>query len=152
MSRPWPAEIDARMAEMAERYGVTVPPPVYIEMGIEVLALDMEAQRLTISMPVEARYQNPLGYMQGGIVAAAIDNAIGPLSFLVAPPSVTRELTVRYRRPVRPTLSHIVVVAELAARDGTALTFRATVSDPAGRALAEAEAHHVIVGRERGGA
>ena len=59
---------------------------------------------------------------------------------------------MRYRRPVRPTLSHIVVVAELAAREGAALTFRATVSDPAGRMLAEAEAHHVIVGRERGGA
>jgi len=34
--------------------------------------------------------------MQGGMIAAAVDNTIGPLSFLVAAPNVTRRLEMKY--------------------------------------------------------
>jgi len=46
----------------------------------EVIDYDMEHETLTNRFPVLAEHLNPYGNIQGGIIAAAIDNTIGPLS------------------------------------------------------------------------
>jgi hypothetical protein len=38
--------------------------------------------------------------MQGGMIATAVDNTIGPLRDVVAPPNVTRTLEMRNSHPV----------------------------------------------------
>lgn len=138
-------QLAERMAAMAAETGLKIPPPVFAEMKGEVVAADEAAATLVIRFPVQERYQNPLGFMQGGIIAAAVDNTIGPLSYLVAPPSVTRTLTMTYRRPVRPSEAFITVTARLVAREGTSLSFEADVRDGRDRLLARAEAHNSIV-------
>jgi len=73
-------------------------------------------------------FENPMGYMQGGMIAAAIDNAIGPLSFMVAPPSVTKTMTLEYKRPISKDLDSILVHAQLDSKTDKELHLSATVS------------------------
>ena len=83
------------------------------------------------------------------MVAAAIDNTLGPLSVLVAPPNVTRRLEVTYNRPVTLDMGCIVVDAKFLERQDRWLFFRATVRSREGLRLARAKAVHWILD-ERG--
>lgn len=88
-----------------------LPPPCFVTMGGQFLTFDAEARRLRTRFPVKVEFQNPMGFMQGGLIVGAIDNTIGPLTFLVAPPSVTTQMNTSYIRPITPELSHIEVEA-----------------------------------------
>jgi acyl-coenzyme A thioesterase PaaI-like protein len=123
-----------------------IPPPVFDTMQGEFLAFDPDAGTLTTRFPVLGVHLNPYGAMQGGIVAAAVDNTLGPLSMLVAPPNVTRRLQMKYSHPVTPDLGYITVRGRLQEREGRWLTFSADVRDPEGALLARARAKHWIVG------
>jgi acyl-coenzyme A thioesterase PaaI-like protein len=109
------------------------------------VAFDLEVEWLTARFPVPAEYLNTYGSMQGGMVAAAVDNTLGPLSMLVAPPNVTRRLQMKYSRPVTPDLNFIIVEARLTERKDRWLSFRAEVKDEEGTLLARARAVHWIV-------
>ncbi|UTA48631.1 PaaI family thioesterase [Simiduia sp. 21SJ11W-1] len=90
---------------------LTFPPQCFVTMGGEFLEFDERAKRLRVRFPVKAEFQNPMGYMQGGLIVGAIDNTVGPLTFLVAPPSVTTQMNTSYIRPITPELSHFEVEA-----------------------------------------
>ncbi len=122
-----------------------VPPPVFLSMQGEFLAIDLEAGTIKVRFPVLDEFLNPFGSMQGGMIAAAADNSIGPLSFLVAPANVTRNLEMKYSRPATSEMEFIVVEAELLERDARQLYFRATVFDKDRQVLARAKATHWIV-------
>ena len=132
-----------RLGERADDY--RIPPPVFVAMQGEFLAFDLDEGWLTTRFPVLDTYLNPYGSMQGGMVAAAVDNTLGPLSMLLAPPNVTRRLEVKYSRPVTPDLEFITVKGKLTAREGQQLTFSAEVRDEEGGLLARARAVHWIV-------
>jgi acyl-coenzyme A thioesterase PaaI-like protein len=127
-----------RVAEFA------LPPPVFALMKGEFVELDLDAGTLSAQFPVLGSYLNPYGSMQGGMIAAAVDNTLGPLSVLVAPPNVTRQLEVKYSRPVTLEMGYIVVDAELLERRDRWLYFRATVRSQEGVRLARAKATHWI--------
>jgi acyl-coenzyme A thioesterase PaaI-like protein len=122
-----------------------IPPPVFTAMQGEFIACDLDESSLTTRFPVLESYLNPYGTMQGGMVAAAVDNTFGPLSMLVAPPNVTRRLEMTYSHPVTSDLGHITVTARLLERDGRRLIFSADVRDAHGRRVARAKATHWIV-------
>ena len=122
-----------------------LPPPVFDFMSGELIEFDQQGACLKIRFPILDAYLNPYGVMQGGLVAAAADNTLGPLSMLVAPPNVTRRLEMKFSRPVTPDLEHIVVEARLKERDGRWLTFNAEIRDQAGQLLARAQALHWII-------
>jgi len=134
--------------------GLKLPPPVFELMKAEVRdyrpATETEGVGavLLVRFPVQEAFQNPMGVMQGGMIAAAIDNTVGPLSFLVAPPSMTSQLSLSYLAPVSPDLAHIDVEARLVARAGRQLVFDATVSAPDGTTLVMARASQTIVRRK----
>ena len=134
-----------RLVKLAQSDNLQIPPPVFTEMGGEILAFDPVAKSLTVRFPVQARYQNPMGYMQGGMIAAAVDNVIGPLSFLIAPPSVTKTLTMTYLRPIPATLGEIIVQAWLVSTEGRELHFAAEVRRGENTVLATAVAQHHTV-------
>ncbi|NJL92791.1 MAG: PaaI family thioesterase [Anaerolineae bacterium] len=121
--------------------GVTVPPNIFRDMQGELLAYDEDPARLVVRFPVLERYQNPLGMMQGGMLVAAVDNTIGPLSYLVAPPSTTTQLSTTFVRPVTPQDATIEVEARLLERTRTYLHFSATVRNPAGKVVAPGHCH-----------
>ena len=135
--------IRERLGDRLEEYAI--PPPVFCTMGGEFLAFDAQGGVLEARFPVLEAFLNPYGAMQGGMVAAAVDNTLGPLSMLVAPPNVTRRLQMKYSRQVTPDLGHITVKARLLERKGRWLAFSAEVRDPDGVLLARAQASHWIV-------
>ena len=42
--------------------------------------------------------------MQGGMIAAAVDNIVGRLSMLIAPPNFTRNLEMKYKKAINSDL------------------------------------------------
>jgi len=135
--------IQERLGDRVEDY--LIPPPVFINMRGEFLTFDAQARVLETRFPVLGEYLNPYGAMQGGMVAAAVDNTLGPLSMLVAPPNVTRRLQMKYSRQVTPDLEYITVKGKLLERKGRWLTLSAEVRDTEGMLLARAQASHWIV-------
>ncbi len=122
-----------------------IPPPVFSMMEGELVSFDMDNQTILAHFPVRERYLNPYRVMQGGIIAAAVDNTVGPLSMLVAPPNVTRRLDMKYSHSVTPEIGYISVMAKLVNRKGRNLTFNAEVRDPEGKLLARARSTHWIL-------
>lgn len=154
MATPTPPEVQRAMAAMAAMApGLRVPPPVFTDMQVEVLdyrpgeAETHVGARLTVRLPILERYQNPMGHVQGGVIAAMVDNAVGPLSYLVAPPSATTQMTVTYFAPLTPDLAHVDVTATLTHRAGRTLVIDAEVSGPDGALLAAARAAQQVVRR-----
>jgi acyl-coenzyme A thioesterase PaaI-like protein len=121
------------------------PPPVFTAMQGEFLDYDPEQSILSVRFPVLESWLNPYGMMQGGMVAAAIDNTIGPLSALIAPPNVTRYMDLKYSRSVTPEIGFITVVAQLVERENRWLTFSAEANDLQGQRLVRAKAKHWIL-------
>jgi acyl-coenzyme A thioesterase PaaI-like protein len=122
-----------------------VPPPAFTTMEGEFLHFDLETGELSARFPVRERHLNPYHAMQGGMIAAAFDNALGPLSMLIAPPNVTRRLEITYSRPITLAMEFITVEARLTEREGRFLTFKADLRAPDGRRLARARAKHFIL-------
>lgn len=122
-----------------------LPPPVFVSMKGELLELDILHGRLTARFPILQSYLNPYGAVQGGIIAAAVDNTIGPLSVAVAPPNVTRTLEMKFSRPAVPEMEYIVVQARLVQRNGRHLVFEARASSPDGQKLATCTAVHYVI-------
>jgi len=127
--------------------GFIFPAPTFVTMQGEFVSVDIEAGLLAARFPVLQRDLNPYGYMQGGMIAAAVDNTIGPLSVLVAPVNVTRTLEMKYSLPVTLDTREILVEAKFSRRDGDWLHFLADVRDAGRQRLARARAVHVIIGQ-----
>jgi uncharacterized protein (TIGR00369 family) len=135
--------IASRLGDRLDEY--RIPPPIFVAMHGEFLQFDRDEELLITRFPVLERYLNPYGAMQGGMVAAAVDNTLGPLSMLVAPPNVTRRLEMKYSRPITTDLEFITVRARLVHREGRWLAFSAEVRDQGGTLLARARAAHWIL-------
>ncbi len=135
--------LQARLGEAIEDY--QIPPPVFVDMQGEFVRFNAAEGWLVTRFPVLERYCNPYGSMQGGMIAAAIDNTLGPLSMLVAPPNVTRRLEITYNRSISPELGCIEVKAQFTGAEGKTLRFTARVRDQEGNLLARARALHWII-------
>jgi len=99
------------------------PPPVFSVMQGQFLEYDPEQALLRTRFPVLESWLNPYGMMQGGMLAAAVDNTIGPLSALVAPANVTRQMELKYSQAVTLETGFVTVTARLTDRQGRWLTF-----------------------------
>ena len=122
-----------------------IPPPVLNMMQGEFLDFNPDQSSLLAQFPVRMEYLNPYGSIQGGMVAAAIDNTLGPLSMLVAPPNVTRHIEIKYSLPITLDTKYILVRAKLVERKPPRLFFEAEVRDPQGQRMARCKAIHWIV-------
>lgn len=135
--------LKSKLGDGFENY--QIPPPVFEDMQGEFVRFNADDGCLITRFPVLERYCNPYGTMQGGMLAAAIDNTLGPLSMLVAPPNVTRRLEITYNRAISPKLGHIVVTAHFNGIEENQLLFTAHVRDSDGNLLARARARHWIL-------
>lgn len=124
---------------------MTLPPPCFTEMNGEFISFS-EDRFLVCRFPNDPRFQNPIGLMQGGFIVAAIDNTLGPLSYLLAPTSVTTQLNTTYLRPVTARDAYIEVHGEVLAESKSYIHLQATVLSPNGKKIALAFSTHQILG------
>lgn len=89
--------------EFQQKYpDVKVPPPCFLSSHARIIAHEPN-KSLTIAFPVSEEQTNPVGTLQGGILASYFDNTFGPLSFAaMRKPCVTIDMTINFIRPVRP--------------------------------------------------
>jgi acyl-coenzyme A thioesterase PaaI-like protein len=132
--------ISERLQSMVpEGMRLQIPPSCLIDMQGEPLEYE-EGVSLAVRFPVLPRYANPLGHMQGGYIVAALDNTLGPFSYLIAPPSVTSSLNTQYLRPVTPETGFIVCMARLTERTRGTLYLTGEARNPEGKVVALCQA------------
>lgn len=142
-------DILARLrTKMPPEADLDIPPKVFEDMGGTLLRY-VEGEKLVARFPVEERYQNPMGYVQGGIIVAVVDNTLGPLSYLVAPPSVTTNLDTSFIRPVGSEETYLEVEGCVVERAGRQLFMTARVTNLKGKTVALSHARCQIVNRGR---
>jgi len=106
-----------------------LPPPSFTVMECEIIEYAKESKSLITKLPVLEQWTNPYGTMQGGMIDAAIDNAVGPLSMLVAPPNMTRTIETKLIKAISMDLEYIYVKAQLVEEKKRRLTFEVSVED-----------------------
>ena len=114
-------------------------PPAAELLGWELVSEDPEAGTIEIAFHPDGRMLNPQGTVQGGFVAAMLDDTMGPalvsMSGGKTMPS-TVDLTVSFIRPVRPGR---VVGRGRVVRAGRAIVFlEGELFDESGTLLARA--------------
>ena len=122
-----------------------MPPPSFTLMQCEVLSYDDKEHILVVKIPVLQTWLNPYKTMQGGLINAAIDNAVGPLSLLVAPANITRHMESKFIKSITMECEHIFVKASLLEKRKRRLVFEVRVEDEAGELFVEAKVVNFIL-------
>ena len=80
--------------------------------GLHLRVVAGEGLTLTAELLVRETHQGSPGLAHGGLVAAALDEVLGSLNWLIGTPAVTARLETEYRRPV-PVDSLVHLSAEV---------------------------------------
>ena len=138
-------DIMSRLLEMVPfDSGMELPPKVFVDMEGEFIEF-VEGSSLTARFPNKERYMNPFGFMQGGIITAAIDNTVSPLSYVVGPPSITKEIKTTYKRPIQKTDRFIDVFASVVEKTSSNIVLKAEVKNEKGKLAAIGLAKGVFI-------
>lgn len=142
-------EILTKLLKMVpENAGMELPPKVFIDMEGEFIEF-VEGEKLVARFPNKERYMNPFGFMQGGIVVAAIDNTISPLGYIVAPPSITKEIITTYKIPIKKSDRFIDVIGTILEQSEKHIKLKAAVMNEKGKLVAVGIATCVFVKGKR---
>lgn len=101
--------------DLRELFGSSpdIPPPVIRAMETEIREWE-PGRRVVMTFPTLPRYAGPTGFVQGGVIAAAFDNAFGPVAYTAASTLVVSvALSVSFVRPLSVQEGHFNVEAEL---------------------------------------
>ena len=138
-------DIMARLLEiLPSSVGMELPPKIFKDMDGTFIDF-VEGKSLTARFPNKERYMNPFGFMQGGIIVAAIDNTISPLSYILSPPSITKEITTTFKRPIKQTDNFIDVIASVLEKTLTHIVLQAEVRNENGKLAAKGVANCVFI-------
>lgn len=80
-------------------------PPAAETLGWELLSVDASAGTIELAFDAKPDFTNPAGNIQGGFLAAMLDDTLGPALFAMTDGKrfgSTIDLHVHYLRPVRP--------------------------------------------------
>src|SRR5438046_589271 len=81
------------------------PPPAAALLGWELVSVDPGAGTIEVAFTATAQFLNPAGVVQGGLVAAMLDDTMGPALVATLGPgqfAPTTDLHVQFLRPARP--------------------------------------------------
>jgi uncharacterized protein (TIGR00369 family) len=85
--------------------GRATPPPAAVLLGWELVAVDPEAGTIEMAFEATEQFLNPFGMVQGGLLAAMLDDTLGPALVATLGPgesAPTTDLHVQFLRPARP--------------------------------------------------
>ena len=80
-------------------------PPVASTLGWTLRAIDADAGTIEVGFAAGEAFVNPTGAVQGGFVAAMLDDTMGPAVFAMGKGEIfapTLDLHVSFIRPARP--------------------------------------------------
>jgi uncharacterized protein (TIGR00369 family) len=87
------------------RAGRVPPPPAAVLLGWELVGVDPERGTIEVAFQADERFVNPVGVIQGGFLAAMLDDTLGPALVATLPENQfapTLDLHVQFLRPARP--------------------------------------------------
>jgi len=85
--------------------GRAAPPPSAALLGWELVAVDPETGTIEVAFTATEQFLNPIGVIQGGLLAAMLDDTLGPALVATLGPgqfAPTADLHVQFLRPARP--------------------------------------------------
>jgi uncharacterized protein (TIGR00369 family) len=85
--------------------GRVAPPPAATLLGWELIAVDPEAGTIEVAFTATDQFLNPIGVIQGGLLAAMLDDTLGPALVATLGPgqfAPTVDLHVQFLRPAHP--------------------------------------------------
>ena len=85
--------------------GRTAPPPAATLLGWQLIAVDPDAGTIVVAFEATEQFLNPVGVVQGGFLAAMLDDTLGPALLATLGPgefAPTTDLHVQFVRPARP--------------------------------------------------
>jgi len=122
-----------------------LPPPSFSMMQAEIIDYQEAKKSIIVKIPVLKDWVNPYNTMQGGLIEAAVDNAVGSLSLLSAPVNITRNIETKFVKAVTLETTHIYVHARLCEQRKKRLTFEVTVQDENGEIFTKSKVINFIV-------
>ena len=120
-------------------------PNVWIELEGEFLEFDKENEILKCKFPVRERYFNPLPTTLGGIIDSWIDITMGPLSVLLGQKAVTKTFSIKFIKPVGPSIKYVTAVAWRESINGRSSQFKGELYLDNGELAAIAESELVEI-------
>jgi uncharacterized protein (TIGR00369 family) len=84
--------------------GRAAPPPAAVLLGWELIAVDPEVGTIEVAFTASEQFLNPAGVIQGGFLAAMLDDTLGPALVATLGPGLfapTTDLHVQFLRPAR---------------------------------------------------
>jgi uncharacterized protein (TIGR00369 family) len=81
------------------------PPPAAVLLGFELLAIDPSQGTIRVRFNAKPEFANPIGVVQGGFLAAMLDDTLGPALTATLEPdqfAPTIELKVNFVAPAKP--------------------------------------------------
>ena len=117
------------------------PPPAAELLGWQVSRIDPDKGEVEVLFTATEAFTNPIGNVQGGFLAAMLDDTLGPAlvgTLADGEFPATLELKVNYLRPARP--GRLRGLGRVVHRGGTVAFLAGELVDDAGQVLATATA------------
>jgi uncharacterized protein (TIGR00369 family) len=146
-------DVLARMKEMAEKFAgagvrLNLPPESTKTLGTEYVAADW-GKSLTGRVRFDPKFTNPVGFFQGGFLAAAFDDVMGPLTYMAAGrPVATIEMSLSFLRPFVAKDEFIDIRADVVSLSKNLLVLKAEAHSKGGKLLATAQNHSLVISDE----
>jgi len=121
-------------------------PPAAETLGWTMEDIDPATGTVRVAFDAKPAFCNPMGNVQGGFLAAMLDDTMGPALVATLAPgefAPTLELKVNFLRPARP--GRLVGTGRVVHRGGTVAFLAGDLSDAEGNLLATASATARIV-------
>ena len=121
--------------------GEIPPPPAAKLLGWKVLDAQPGGGRIRVQFQATREFTNPMGNVQGGFLAAMLDDTLGPAlatTFDAQEFAPTLELKVSFVRPAKPGL--ILGTGWVVHRGGSVAFLQGELHDPDGALLATGSA------------
>lgn len=80
-------------------------PPATSTLGFELIAVDPDAGTIEVAFLAGDSFLNPVGVIQGGFLAAMLDETLGPALVATLGPeqfAPTADLHIQFLRPAKP--------------------------------------------------
>jgi uncharacterized protein (TIGR00369 family) len=117
------------------------PPPAATLLGWKLIAVEPDHGTITVEFEAKPEFVNPIGHIQGGFLAAMLDDTLGPALVATLAPgqfAPTLELKVNFIRPA--TVGRLIGVGKVVHRGRTVAFLQGELRTPDGQLIATATA------------